>query len=116
MVEGFELGWMGVINRTKYDSPIELANTNKLRRSVVLRNSRLEHGKDWGSVMNFENIDVDRTLATKAVVIAALVAIVGWGFAILQSSRLAFSLETSDDDTVSWIELENILTAETGQS
>ncbi len=49
--------------------------------------------------MNFENIVVDRTLATIAVVIAALVAIVGWGFAILQSSRLASSLETNDDDT-----------------
>ena len=58
---------------------------------MVLRNSRLEHGKDWGSVMNFENIDVDRTLATIIVAIAALVAIVGWGFGILQSSRIMSS-------------------------
>ena len=65
--------------------------------------------------MNFENIDVDRPLATITVVIGTLVAIVGWGFAILQTSRLASSLETNDDDAVSWIELENILTAENGQ-
>jgi len=93
-----------------YDSPIALRNTDKLRRSMVLRNSRLEHGKDWGSVMNFKNIDVDRTPPTIAVVIAVLVAVVGWGFAILQTSRLASSLESNDDDTASWIELENILT------
>jgi len=84
--------------------------------TMVLRISRLEHGKDWGSVMDFGNIDIDRTLATIAVVIAALVAIVGWGLAVLKSSRLASSLKTNDDDTASWIELENILTTETGQS
>ena len=66
--------------------------------------------------MNFENIEMERTFATIAVVIAAPVAIVGWGFAILKSSHLASSMETNDDDIVSWIELENILSAETGQS
>lgn len=71
---------------------------------------------DYGSVVNFENIDVDRPLVTITVVIGNLVAIVGWGFAILQTGRLASSLETNDADAVSWIELENILTADTGQS